>query len=41
MIGTILPSIHKYEFAWDENMKGLYLASQPPVHRFTEGLRRM
>lgn len=32
LIGTILPSIHKYEFAWDENMKGLYLASQPPVH---------
>ena len=35
LIGTILPSIHKYEFAWDENKKGLYLASQPPVH---EGL---
>lgn len=32
LIGTILPSIHKYEFAWDENKKGLYLASQPPIH---------
>ena len=35
LIGTILPSIHKYEFAWDEKKKGLYLAAQPPVH---EGL---
>lgn len=35
LTGTILPSIHKYEFAWDEKKKGLYLASQPPVH---EGL---
>lgn len=35
LIGTILPSIHKYEFAWDVNKKGLYLATQPPVH---EGL---
>lgn len=35
LIGTILPSIHKYEFAWDENKKGLYLASQPPVHEGT------
>lgn len=33
LIGTILPSIHKYEFAWDENKKGLYLASQPPIHQ--------
>ena len=32
LIGTILPSIHKYEFAWDEEKHGLYLASQPPVH---------
>lgn len=32
LIGTILPSIHRYEFAWDENKKGLYLATQPPVH---------
>lgn len=32
LIGTILPSIHKYEFAWDEKKRGLYLASQPPVH---------
>lgn len=32
LIGTILPSIHRYEFAWDEKKKGLYLASQPPVH---------
>ncbi len=32
LIGTILPSIHKYEFAWDENKRGLYLASQPPIH---------
>lgn len=32
LIGTILPSIHRYEFAWDEDKHGLYLASQPPVH---------
>ena len=32
LIGTILPSVHKYEFAWDENKRGLYLASQPPIH---------
>ena len=32
LIGTILPSIHRYEFAWDETKHGLYLASQPPVH---------
>lgn len=32
LIGTILPSIHKYEFAWDENKRGLYLAAQPPIH---------
>lgn len=32
LIGTILPSIHLYEFAWDEQKHGLYLASQPPVH---------
>ena len=32
LIGTILPSIHLYEFAWDENKHGLYLASQPPIH---------
>ena len=32
LIGTVLPSIHRYEFAWDEKKRGLYLASQPPVH---------
>lgn len=32
LIGTILPSIHRYEFAWNEDKKGLYLASQPPIH---------
>ena len=32
LIGTILPSIHRYEFAWNEDKHGLYLASQPPVH---------
>ena len=30
LIGTILPSIHKYEFAWDEKKKGLYLAAPRP-----------
>ena len=34
--GTILPAIHRYEFAWDayagKEKKGLYLASQPPVY---------
>ncbi len=30
--GCILPSIHLYEFAWDPDKHGLYLASQPPVH---------
>lgn len=34
--GTILPAIHRYEFAWaayvGKEKKGLYLASQPPVH---------
>ncbi len=29
--GLILPSIHKFRFAWGE-YRGLYLASQPPVH---------
>ena len=32
LIGTHLPALHRYEFAWDENKHGLYLASQPPVH---------
>lgn len=32
LVGTILPSIHRYEFAWDEDRHGLYLASQPPIH---------
>ena len=31
--GTILPSIHLHEFAWDDQKKGLYLASQPPIHK--------
>ena len=34
--GTILPAIHRYEFAWGEYSgrpkHGLYLASQPPIH---------
>lgn len=34
--GTILPAIHRYEFAWGaytgKEKRGLYLASQPPVH---------
>lgn len=34
--GTILPAIHRFEFAWDDyagkKKKGLYLASQPPIH---------
>lgn len=34
--GTILPAIHRFKFAWDEyagkEKKGLYLASQPPIH---------
>lgn len=34
--GTILPAIHRFEFAWEDyagnEKKGLYLASQPPVH---------
>lgn len=29
--GNILPAIHRYKFAWG-GYKGLYLASQPPVH---------
>lgn len=32
LIGTVDPSVHRYEFAWDEKKRGLYLASQPPVH---------
>ena len=32
LIGTILPSVHLHEFAWDAQKHGLYLASQPPVH---------
>ena len=32
LIGTILPSIHLYEFAWDPDKHGLYLATQPPIH---------
>ena len=34
--GTILPALHRYEFAWGEYSgrpkHGLYLASQPPIH---------
>lgn len=30
--GLILPAIHRFEFAWDPQKHGLYLASQPPVH---------
>lgn len=31
--GHILPAIHRYEFAWNPEKHGLYLASQPPVHK--------
>lgn len=34
--GTILPAIHRYEFAWGDYLgkpvHGLFLASQPPIH---------
>lgn len=34
--GTILPAIHRFEFIWaayaGKEKRGLYLASQPPVH---------
>ena len=32
LIGTILPSNHLHEFAWEEEKHGLYLAAQPPIH---------
>ena len=33
LTGHILPAIHRYEFAWNPEKHGLYLASQPPVHK--------